>query len=97
VHTDAGEMQNEEETEEDGSERAGMKRKRGVVRDDGADLRQEMARLRNENEELKRQGEMQTAQTASLMRQLQELQTLVGARLQNQAHQSHAAPQAHMM
>jgi hypothetical protein len=98
VHTDAGEMQNEEETEEDGSERAGMKRKRGVVRDDGADLRQEMARLRNENEDLKRQGEMQTAQTASLMRQLQELQTLVGARLQqNQAHQSHTAPQAHMM
>lgn len=98
VHTDAGEMQNEEETEEDGSERAGMKRKRGIVRDDGGDLRQEMARLRNENEELKRQSEMQTAQTASLMRQLQELQTLVGARLQqNQTHQSHAAPQAHMM
>jgi hypothetical protein len=98
VHTDAGEMQNEEETEEDGSERAGMKRKRGVVRDDGGDLRQEMARLRNENEDLKRQSEMQTAQTASLMRQLQELQTLVGARLQqNQTHQSHAAPQAHMM
>jgi hypothetical protein len=97
VHTDAGEMQNEEETEEDGSERAGMKRKRGVVRDVGGDLRQEMARLRNENEELKRQSEMQTAQTASLMRQLQELQTLVGARLQqNQAH-PHAAPQAHMM
>jgi len=69
VHTDAGEMQNEEETEEDGSERAGMKRKRGVVRDDGGDLRQEMARLRNENEDLKRQSEMQTAQTASLMRQ----------------------------
>jgi len=90
-------MQNEEETEEDGSERAGMKRKRGVVRDDGGDLRQEMARLRNENEELKRQSEMQTAQTASLMRQLQELQTLVGARLQqNQAH-PHTAPQAHMM
>jgi hypothetical protein len=98
VHTDAGEMQNEEETEEDGSERAGMKRKRGPVRDDGADLRQEMARLRNENEELRRQSEMQTAQTASLMRQLQELQTLVGARLQqNQAHQPHTAPQANMM
>jgi hypothetical protein len=98
VHTDAGEMQNEEETEEDGSERAGMKRKRPAARDDGADLRQEMARLRNENEELRRQSEMQTAQTASLMRQLQELQTLVGARLQqNQAHQSHTAPQANMM
>jgi hypothetical protein len=78
VHTDAGEMQNEEETEEDGSERAGMKRKR--------------------HEDLRRQSEMQTAQTASLMRQLQELQTLVGARLQqNQAHQSHTAPQANMM
>jgi hypothetical protein len=91
-------MQNEEETEEDGSERAGMKRKRQAARDDGADLRQEMARLRNENEDLRRQSEMQTAQTASLMRQLQELQTLVGARLQqNQPHQSHTAPQANMM
>jgi hypothetical protein len=88
-------LQNGEETEEEGSERAGSKRKRGPARDDGSDLRQEMARLRNENEELRRQSDLQIQQTQELMRQLQNLQSLVGSRIQ--ATQTHQAPQAPMM
>lgn len=53
VHTtDAEQMPNgAEETEEEGLERAGLKRKRGLTQGDDADLRMEMARLRQENEE----------------------------------------------
>ncbi|KAH8687236.1 hypothetical protein BGZ60DRAFT_393160 [Tricladium varicosporioides] len=91
VHTDAGQLENGagDETEDDGSERAGMKRKRGPGRGDDADLRSEMARLRAENEELRRQSELQNQQTQELMRQLQNLQTLVGSRMgQSQAPQA---------
>ncbi|KAF4637592.1 hypothetical protein G7Y89_g487 [Cudoniella acicularis] len=64
VHTDSGSLENGgDETEDDGSERAGMKRKRGPGRGDDADLRAEMARLRTENEELRRQSDLQNAQT----------------------------------
>ncbi|KAI9055517.1 hypothetical protein LZ554_000465 [Drepanopeziza brunnea f. sp. 'monogermtubi'] len=45
VHTDTSETINAEETEDDGSERAGMKRKR--AQDEGAELRAEMAQLRS--------------------------------------------------
>ena len=40
-----------------------------------------MARIRDENEELRRDVESQASQNAALMRKLQELQILVGARL----------------
>ncbi|KAI1005949.1 hypothetical protein K3495_g2278 [Podosphaera aphanis] len=96
VHTDAGgELKNGEETEDDGSERAGAKRKRtiqGSVPDDGSDIRQEMARLRQENEELRRASN-------TMMRQLELLQGLVaaqhlpGARI----HPTPPAPQAPML
>jgi hypothetical protein len=65
VHTDAGTTEGAgDETEEDGSERAGMKRKRGLGRNDDGEIRSEMARLRNENEELRRQADLQTQQTS---------------------------------
>ena len=93
VHTDAGDLPAEEETEEDGSERAGMKRKRVSVRtDDNTDVRAEMARIRMENEELRRQNQLQKLQTDQLMQQVQTLQALVAGK-----YQSHAAPQANMM
>lgn len=77
MHTDAEQVENGvgggvggavggggggDETEDDGSERAGMKRKRGPGRDD-SDLRTEMARLRTENEDLRRQSDLQNRQT----------------------------------
>lgn len=84
MHTDAAEVINAaEETEDEGSEVAGMKRKRPQY--DGVDVRMEMKRLRKENEELKRQAELQTSQTNELMRQLQNLQNLVGSRIQQVA------------
>ncbi|CAL3972701.1 unnamed protein product [Diplocarpon coronariae] len=96
VHTDASEVLNAEETEEEGSERAGMKRKRPT--EDGVYLRMEMARLRSENDELRKQAELQTSQTNELMRSLQTLQQIVGARIQQNAPQAtHQAPQATMM
>lgn len=82
-----------EETEDEGSERVGMKRKR--AQDEGAELRAEMAQLRNENEELRRQSELQIAQTNELMRQLHNLQTVVNGTLGG--HQPRQAPQAPML
>jgi hypothetical protein len=87
VHTDSGIQQNGEETEDDGSEKAGQKRKRVSGRGESADLREEMKRLRAENEELRRQSEAQTAQTAEMMRQIQQLQNAMHPRI----------PQAPMM
>jgi uncharacterized membrane-anchored protein YhcB (DUF1043 family) len=72
VHTDAGLPLNGEETEDEANEQLGVKRKRG--RADSADLREEMKRLKAENEELKRQAEAQTAQSAEMMRQIMQLQ-----------------------
>lgn len=91
VHTtDTGLMPNGDDTEEDGSDsKAGQKRKRMGGRSDSADLREEMKRLRQENEELRRQSEAQTAQTAEMMRQIQQLQASLHPRMQ--------APQAPMM
>lgn len=73
VHTDAGQLENGggDETEDDGNEQVGMKRKRGPGRtDEVADLRAEVARLsaeaagvRAENDELRRNAEMQQQST----------------------------------
>jgi hypothetical protein len=73
VHTDAGPVQNGEETEEDGGDPlAGGKRKRTRV--DSQDLREEMKRLRQENEDLRRQAEAQNRQSAEMMHQIIQLQ-----------------------
>jgi cell division septum initiation protein DivIVA len=48
-----------------------------------------MKRLRQENEDLRRQAEAQTVQSAEMMRQIQQLQTSMHPRMQ--------APQAPMM
>jgi hypothetical protein len=73
VHTDTGLPLNGEETEDDANEaQAGGKRKR--TRGDSADLREEMKRLKQENEELRRQAEAQTVQSAEMMRQIMQLQ-----------------------
>jgi hypothetical protein len=72
VHTDGAQPENGgDETEDDGSERAGMKRKRGAGRtDELAEMRAEVARLsaeaaglRAENDDLRRNAEMQQQST----------------------------------
>jgi hypothetical protein len=83
-----GEVANPEETEEEGSERAGMKRKRTGRGDENNDVREDMARLTQENEDLRRQVDMQSGQIAELIRQLQEVQTLLGPRMPSQAPQA---------
>ena len=66
-----------ETEEEDGDSKAGMKRKRGSGRGGGDDIREELKRLRAENEELRRHSEAQTAQTAEMMAQIRQLQSAV--------------------
>lgn len=77
VHTDAGQLENvADDTEDDASERAGMKRKRGPGQSDGvAEMRAEVARLgaeaatlRAENDELRRNAESQQQSTAECKR-----------------------------
>lgn len=66
------------ETEDEGSDsKAGMKRKRGSGRGGGDDIREELKRLRAENEELRRHSEAQTAQTQEMMAQIRQLQSAV--------------------
>lgn len=92
VHTDGGaEAQDVPESEEETSERAGMKRKRSSA--EGSDIRQEVAKLRKENEKLKRQAEQQNLRTNDLLQQVQALQNIVGVHALPQAQQ---APQANM-
>ncbi|TGO17225.1 hypothetical protein BTUL_0019g00150 [Botrytis tulipae] len=101
VHTaDTGMTQisqmNMDETEEDASQAiiTGMKRKRGNSKGDVSELeslREEIKKMKAENDELKRQSQAQQAQTAEVMRQLVELQNL--ATLQ---HPRMNAPQATM-
>ncbi|CZS98474.1 uncharacterized protein RAG0_07194 [Rhynchosporium agropyri] len=98
VHTDAAEVLNAAiETDDEASEMAGMKRKRPQF--DGVDVRMEMKRLRQENEELKKQADLQTIRTNELVRSLNTLQNLVGARIHEVAADvsQHQAPQAPMM
>ncbi|PQE25502.1 c2h2 transcription factor protein [Rutstroemia sp. NJR-2017a BBW] len=92
VHTDGGITQVAvEEAEEDPTQAvAGGKRKRGTSKGD-SDLREEMKRMKAENEELKRQYDAQQVQCAEMMRQLVELQNLAGMQ-----HQQRMAPQAPM-
>lgn len=73
VHTDAG-LQDAEVTEDEEDTKTGGKRKRvAPTRGSGDDLREEMKRLKAENEELRRQSEAQTAQTNEMMRQIQQV------------------------
>jgi uncharacterized Zn-finger protein len=99
VHTDASsQLQTGEETEDENA-RAGMKRKRPSIPEDDPGIRAELARLRVENEELRRTTELQSSQTNELMRQLQNLQHLVSRGIQqSQAQQGslNQAPQALM-
>jgi uncharacterized Zn-finger protein len=96
VHTDGVDIPNGEETEEDNPEMPGTKRKRGASSIDGGDLRREVARLRQENEELKRQSIAQSLQMNDLMKNLHNLQQIVGARMQNMQGVQNA-PQASML
>lgn len=63
VHTPGNTENGGDETEDDGSERAGMKRKRSSRMVDGGDIREEMARLRKENEDLRSNAEQQHLET----------------------------------
>ncbi|CZR53123.1 uncharacterized protein PAC_03001 [Phialocephala subalpina] len=90
VHTDGiGEVQDGAETEEE-PERAGMKRKRPAV--ESPDLRQELAKLRKENEALKRQAEQQSQHMNELSRQVQTLQSIVGVHALPQGPPQQAPP-----
>ncbi|KAB8290150.1 hypothetical protein EYC80_011019 [Monilinia laxa] len=97
VHTDGVMSQmTMEETEEDASQAVitGIKRKRGNSKEDTNELetlREEIKKIKAENDELKRNSQAQQAQTAEVMRQLVELQNL--ATLQ---HPRMNAPQANM-
>jgi seryl-tRNA synthetase len=73
VHTDTS-LQDGELTEDDEDNKTGQKRKRsGLARGSSDDLREEMKRLKAENEELRRQSEAQNAQTNEMMRQIQQV------------------------
>lgn len=96
VHTDSpSEIKTGEEALDDGNDRAGTKRKRtnqSSNTDDGNDIRQEMARLRQENEELRRTSN-------NMMRQLELLQNIVAGHHMPtpRPHQGPQAPQAPMI
>lgn len=93
VHTDGGaDVQDGAETEEETSERAGMKRKR--TSSENPSILQEITKLRKENEKLKAQAAQQNQRTNALMQQVQELQSIVGIHALPQAQQQ--APQANM-
>lgn len=98
VHTDgaSSQMTQIEEPEEDASQAVviGVKRRRGNSKEETSELetlREEIKKMRAENEELKKNSQAQQAQTAEVMRQLVELQNL--ATLQ---HPRMTAPQANM-
>ncbi len=97
VHTDGADIVNGEETEEDNPDMPGTKRKRGPSSNDGGDLRREVARLRQENEELKRQSEIQSIQMNDMRQNLHNLQQIVGARMQGMQGAVQNAPQASML
>ncbi|TPX10779.1 uncharacterized protein E0L32_008348 [Thyridium curvatum] len=70
-----------DDSDEVTSETGGNKRKRTSVGDDG-DLREEIKRVRMENEELRRQVEAQNAQTIAMMQQIGQLQQALQPQLQ---------------
>ncbi|KAG0646294.1 Cell wall transcription factor ACE2 [Hyphodiscus hymeniophilus] len=91
VHTSEDAIADAGETEEDGEDiKIGMKRKRGSAKIGDTDIREEMKKLRAENEELKVSLSAQTAQTAEMMGQIRQLQSLV-------AHPHPRMPNAPMM
>lgn len=65
----------------------GLKRKRSDFEGSEPELREEVKRLRAENEDLRRQAEMQHAQTSEMMRQLQNLQHSLSANMQSRMQQ----------
>ena len=79
VHTSDGTVPDGGETEEEAEDaKVGMKRKRGSARSGSDnDIRDELKRLRAENEELRRHSEAQTAQSAEMMAQIRQLQSAV--------------------
>jgi len=83
VHTDAGPQDGEATEEEHEDSKVGQKRKRAAP-SNRDDVREELKRLRVENEELKRTLDAQTQLTNKMMSQIDQLQ-------QNQANQAQAA------
>lgn len=77
VHTGNGNPSGGEETDDavslDTPAAAGTKRKRGSDGDQVLDLRDEIKRVRRENEELRKQVDNQNRQTAVMMQQIQQL------------------------
>jgi len=95
VHTQNGAPSGAEgETDDAASDgpSAGQKRKREPEDAEGVDLREEFKRVKQENDELRRQVQAQNQQTVLL---LQKINTLQGA-LQQQQQQPRVAPQAQM-
>jgi len=75
VHTDIG-VQDAEITEEDEEAKLGQKRKRVLSRGSEEDIREEMKRVKMENEDLRRRSQAQDAQMAEMMRQINEVRQL---------------------
>jgi len=93
VHTDLG-VQDAEITEEDEEAKLGQKRKRVLSRGGEEDIREEMKRVKMENEDLRRRSQAQDAQMAEMMRQINELQQ---QSLHNNLQQHARMPQASML
>ncbi|KAL3422504.1 C2H2 transcription factor [Phlyctema vagabunda] len=89
VHTDGTAVPALEESEEDGTEgKVGQKRKR-AANDDNEMMKEELKRLKAENEDLRREAALQREQTSQLIIQMSQLRQ----GLHPQMH----APQAQMM
>jgi hypothetical protein len=72
VHTD-GAPQDGEATEEEEELKQGLKRKRVATGGGRDDVREELKRLRIENDDLRRNLEVQTAQTTKMMQQIAQV------------------------
>lgn len=86
VHTQNGTTlnNNEGETDDGASDNAtanGQKRKREDRGEDDGDLREEIKRVRQENEELRRQVQAQTQQTVIMMQKITALQQALETRM----------------
>ncbi len=83
VHTGEGGAQaptTGDDTDDAASEPRGNKRKRVSIGDDG-DVREEVKRLRQENQELRKQVGAQNQQTVTMMQQIHQLQQALGPQL----------------
>jgi len=72
VHTDAS-AQEADVTEDEEDAKPGQKRKRATARHSDNDIREELKRLRAENEELRRQSDLHSVQAEGMMRQIQQV------------------------